>query len=305
MKRVLYALAITALAAFGAIKIAGCGKGMRVATYNIRNFGKGDTDVERLAEIVRGLDADVVAIQEIQSDRAVAGLARRISSGGRNYRYALSKCGGRSDMKVGFLFDGERVVLRRTKEYPELDPGGGGSCGGGERAALLGVFVPRSEESTARDEDAIQLLVIHLTPGGDREQVAKREAQWKRAHQIVASVRDAGARHVAILGDTNSTGYLDNDHGERDAIDRAAGEAGMVVTTSDLDCSEYWKTREGIYSPSLLDHVVATRGLVRGGSMRVSGYCEELRCKAIESGEPPSDFSRVSDHCPVTVEMSR
>jgi endonuclease/exonuclease/phosphatase family metal-dependent hydrolase len=279
----------------------GCTSGLRVGTYNIRRFGHDATDLDRLTLIVRDLQADVLALQEIEDEAAVADLARRASVSGRRYRHVLSACGGRSDMRVGFLYDEERVVLRSTREFPELDPDGGGQCDRGERAGLLGVFAPRGRAG----DGTLSLLVIHFLPGGEPEQVARRKQQWARAHRILAALRASGTRDIAILGDTNSTDYLDGEHGEREAIDRAARDAGMIVATSDLACSEYWHKGPSTYAPSLLDHVVATPGLLESQSARVHGYCADLRCKPLESHDPPDEFSSVSDHCPVTVELNR
>jgi hypothetical protein len=90
-----------------------------------------------------------------------------------------------------------------------------------------------------------------------------------------------------------------------DRSDAAARGAGMSVVTGELGCSEYWKQSEGVYSPSLLDQAVATEGVVQRGSARVHGYCEALACKAYRGKGAPQGWERVSDHCPVTIEMSQ
>src|SRR5439155_1396800 len=102
------------------------------------------TDLDQLAAILRELDADIVAVQEIRSVPRLDELLARVAAqpAGRRYAHALAGCGGRSEMLVGFVYDPERVALRGTREYPELDPDGGGRCTEGERAGLLGVFAP-------------------------------------------------------------------------------------------------------------------------------------------------------------------
>jgi hypothetical protein len=134
---------------------------------------------------------------------------------------------------------------------------------------------------------------------------AKRKVQWQRAHAIARQLRQGGAAAVVILGDANSAGYLSDDNGERAFVDAAARGAGMSVVTGELGCSEYWKQSEGVYSPSLLDQAVATEGVVKRGSARVHGYCEALGCKAYRGKGAPEGWERVSDHCPVTIEMSQ
>jgi endonuclease/exonuclease/phosphatase family metal-dependent hydrolase len=293
---VLLAIAVCAVAGFG-----GCGPRLRVGTFNVQQLGKRATDMDRLAAIVGDLDVDVLAVEEVQDDSRVDDLARRLSRGARRYRAVVSSCGGKSAMRIAFLYDEERVSLREKREYPELDPGRGGRCRDGERPGFLGVFRPRGDTT---DDHALSLLAVHMHRGGDPKDVAERKKQWQRAYAIVEALRKDGARSVAILGDTNSTGYLDNDHGERDFVDGEARRAGMRVATDDLRCSEYWPETDDTLAPSLLDHVVATPGLIGLSGTHVGGYCAAARCKPLDAQHPPADYTSVSDHCPVTLTVT-
>jgi endonuclease/exonuclease/phosphatase family metal-dependent hydrolase len=270
------------------------GRPLRVGTFNIRRFGVEPTDIDRLVELVEALEADILAVQEIQSEPGLRHLERRLTREGRSFSHVLASCGGRSQMRVGFLFDTRRVALRATREYPELDPAGGGSCGDGDRAGLLGVF--------ERGDETLHLLTMHLAHGGQADKAAHRKLQWQRAYAIVDTLRRAGAKSIAVLGDANSTGYLDDGHRERQFVDDAARNAGMAVMTRSLGCSEYWPERHNQLSPSLLDHVVATPGVTEEADVRVHGYCVELACRP-HAAEPPHDYKRVSDHCPVTFDV--
>ncbi len=269
---------------------------LRVATYNIRRFGVEPTDLDRLTRLLTRVDADVIAVQEIQDLTRFEQLRARLSTGARRYRTVLARCGGKSEMFVGFLYDQRRVTLRETREYPELQGPGEGRCHSGERAALLGVF--------ERDGELLHLLVMHLTAGGDADKAAKRRDQWQRALAIADDLRDHGAAKVAILGDTNSTGYLDNRHGERDYIRGRAADHALEVVTHPLPCSEYFHPEQGGLQPSLLDHVVATRSLATPRSATVHGFCAELECRPQPPGQDPPEFATVSDHCPVSFEVA-
>ena len=286
------------LAAIGVVlmlALALCGaRPLRVGTFNIRRFGVEPTDIDRLVELVEALEVDILAVQEIESEAALRHLERRLTHDGRSFSHVLSSCGGRSQMRVGFLFDSRRVVLRASREYPELDPDGGGSCGDGDRAGLLGVFDHGNE--------TLHLVTLHLAHGGQADKAAHRKLQWQRAYAIVDKLRRDGAKSIAVLGDANSTGYLDDGHRERQFVDESARSAGMEVVTRSLGCSEYWPERRKQLSPSLLDHVVATPGLTNEADVRVHGYCVELACRP-HADEPPHDYTRVSDHCPVTFDV--
>ncbi|HEY8077784.1 MAG TPA: endonuclease/exonuclease/phosphatase family protein [Labilithrix sp.] len=287
---------IVALAAMLVLRCTSCrGTALRVGTYNIRTFGGegSETDMERLVANIRESRADVLAVQEIQSIAKARELAARLSEGGRRFELVLSECGGRSAMRVGFLFDSSRVTLRETREYPELRPDGG-SCSDGERAAV-------SVAIDTGNGALIHLLVVHLAAGGEREKLEKRKEQWRRAYAIADTLERSGP--VMILGDTNSTGYLDDKYGERTFVDEEAKKEGLEVTTSPLGCSEYFGNPATGLRPSLLDHVVATPSLVAPRSVRVHGFCRDLACEP--TGRVPADFETVSDHCPVTVDIAR
>lgn len=286
---------LLALVAMLVIRCASCGsRPVRIGTYNIREFGgeRSKTDMDRLVANVRAANADVLAVQEIQSLPKLRDLASRLSEDGRRYEIVLGECGGRSKMYVGFLYDSARVTVKNPKEYPELLPDGGGSCTDGERAAV-------SAEIDTGNGSIIHLLVVHLAARAEKIDV--RKEQWKRVYVIAEQLKRTGS--VAILGDTNSTGYLDDENGERTFIDEEAKRAGLDVTTSRLGCSEYFGNREDKLRPSLLDHVVATPSLFAPRSVKVHGFCADLACRPTR--RVPEDFDKVSDHCPVTIDLAR
>jgi len=260
----------------------------RVATFNIREFGRETKDMPRLAEVVRATRADVIAIQEVMRADAAQDLARMLSREPRRFRVVLGKCGGRGGMYTGFLFDEARVTLRGTQEFPELSPDG--SCSDGDKSALLGTFEGGGQ--------TFQLLSIHLVAGSEPERLERRKQQWARATRIANDVKSAGP--VAILGDTNSTGFLDDRGGEKTFIIDHAQKEGLTVETRDLRCSEYFGPKDAL-RPSLLDHVVSTPGMVKSGSVEVPGFCAKLHCEPANG--TPSDFVNVSDHCPVTFDL--
>ncbi len=266
---------------------------LRVGTFNIRAFGREAKDIDRLVAVVEEARSDVLALQEMQNPDSVRDLAARLSHDGRRFRFVLVDCASKSNMKVGFLFDESRVALTRTKEYPELDPKGGQRCGD-ERSALAARFEP------VGGGRAFQLLVVHLVPGGEPKQQEKRRQQWRDAHVIAADL--AKETSVAIIGDVNSTGFLDDAGGERTFILDEAKRAGLGVVTQDLKCTEYFQPKkQKQFAPSVLDHVVASPDFSSSRPAEVHGYCARLACAP--SDTKPDDFENVSDHCPVTIDM--
>jgi endonuclease/exonuclease/phosphatase family metal-dependent hydrolase len=272
-------------------------RSIRIGTYNIRRFGKESTDMKRLTAIVRDADPDVLGLQEVMDVERVRDLATRLSGRSQRYEFVLTKCKGKSEMHVGYLFDTRRVQLVSTKEYPELDPNGGDRCG--EERSGLGAKFSRTQPN---EDSSFQLLVLHMIAGGEKGKQEKRREQWKRAHRIAAAMAKENSAPVAILGDTNSTGFLDDRYGERTFILDEAKKAGLEVPTSGLACTEYFQPENKPLTPSLLDHFVASPGLVRPSSVKVHGFCAKLSCKPTESA--PEDYTTVSDHCPVTLDLN-
>lgn len=267
----------------------------RVGTYNIRRMGVEATDLDRLGAVVRSTRADVLALQEIMAEEPLVELERRLATAGGHYAHALSKCGGRSGMRVGFLYDTQRARLVGTREFAGLDPDAGEVCTDGDRSGFVGEFVIAGER--------VHLMSVHLASGGSQTRSEARRAQWTRAFTITRALRREGAERVVLMGDTNSAGWMDNRHGERDFIEESARAEGMDLASRPLPCSEYWRPSGDELVPSVLDHVVATPGAVRPGTVTVHGYCERLACRAISSREAPEEYTRVSDHCPVTVTL--
>jgi endonuclease/exonuclease/phosphatase family metal-dependent hydrolase len=293
-RRILVVLAIGVLT-LCTLRFASCGHGVRVGTFNIRQFGFEPTDMDRLTAVIQATEADVLALQEIRSDDKMKDLARRLSVKGRRYAFQLSTCGGTSKMRVGLLYDEARVAVRDFREYPELDPDGKGACSTKERPGFAATIDDGRRPFT--------VLVIHLVSGSEPAQIARRRVQWQLAHRIAKDL-GAGGVPVMILGDTNSTGFLDDKAGERTFIEDEAKKAEMDVVTGGLGCSEYWSaTTGGPLQPSLLDHVVASPGLAARGTVRVHGFCEQLACAPAQRA--PEDYVKVSDHCPVTLDLQR
>jgi len=264
------------------------------ATYNVRRLGHDPTDMERLASIVRDTRADVIAIQEVEDPHALHDLAGRLSTFAHRWTGVVAACGGRSTLRVGFLYDSSRAHLVAMREFPDLDPSGAGACDEGERAGLAATFAP------VRGGKRATLLAVHFVAGSGDERLARRKEQWRRAHTIADELSKEGP--VLVVGDVNSVGYLDDARGERTFVDGEAARANREVMTRDLACSEYFRPDPaGPYLPSLLDHVVSDRGAVDPSSVQVGGHCAVLGCKP--SPDAPEDHTAVSDHCPVTFRL--
>jgi endonuclease/exonuclease/phosphatase family metal-dependent hydrolase len=266
---------------------------LKIATFNIERFGADEkhTDLRRLTALVAEISPDVLAVQEIEDPARFSRFVERLGGDGRHYRLALSECGGGAGMRVGFVYDADRVRLDGVAEYPELDPRREGACTRGERPGLVGRF--------GFGDQRFALVAVHLMAYADEEFAMKRRNQWRRAFELTDGLRAAGWP-VAILGDTNSTGWLNDRHGERTFIRDEARRHNLRVITDNLECSEYFVKDERL-QPSMLDHVVASADFPARRAATVNGFCARLECRGVAVRDAPSDFWQVSDHCPVSV----
>ena len=112
-----------------------------------------------------------------------------------------------------------------------------------------------------------------------------------------------GVADFYVAGDFNTTEYLSRGS-DYAALNTAVKSMGMTDLASNLKCSAYYwgGTDDGIETPSLLDHVLVTPGLVKVKSptAKASTHCEKVSCREVPIKELGISYESVSDHCPLT-----
>jgi endonuclease/exonuclease/phosphatase family metal-dependent hydrolase len=247
---------------------------LRVVTYNIENFPKSELQIEHAFRTIAGLDAPIVAVQEILDREAFERAAR--TELGSNWKVATSS----SSRAVGLIYDSDRVKLRGRAEH-EI----------GGRKVLEARLEPRRGP-------AIRVFVVHLKAGGP-ESVEIRRAQIEAMTPIVARAVAESRDEIVVLGDFNAT-----QEDDRRNLRRFAERTGLTWASEPLECTAYWSRRRdngqtlGDCPGSALDHVF-TRSTPK--TIAAKGLCEDLGC---DGGLlcPVSRFL-VSDHCPVLTEL--
>jgi len=269
--------------------------GLRLVTWNLHNFPDPEQDLLRLRAQLDELDADVLALQEI---RDVAAL-RELLPG---WEVHASAAGGRGGQKLAIAFDPRAVeLIGAPLEHERL------SLDGRVRPGLRAYLRARGSGLD------FHLIVVHLKamPGGYGE----REEQWRRLVEIVRRIptREPGRADadVVIAGDFNTTG---REGGTRDeelaALAAALAPVGLRRVTPEHGCTAYWDgpTRDAWKEPSDLDHVwvAGLHDAVPAAQLaRAAGPCAAFRCDRFRStpAYPQPDYERVSDHCPVVVDL--
>lgn len=284
----------------------------RIATWNIRWFPDGgpgkrpspkhETDLGWLGCAIAWLGADALALQEIKAyprakQKAAALLADLDRRTGGGWRIVLDDCPDEAAQHVGLLWASKRVTLESHRPIDALNPHGGG-CAKGLRPGLAGrLRFPGGLDLT--------LVSLHLKSGRDERAHGLRRRSYAA---IGPALRAIGAADgdVLLAGDFNSMGCDDCEPrlsaaNELGAFERLIGgfQTPLRRVPSDASCTE----RAGAHG-GLLDHFVAPRAmreLGAGTRADVSGYCDLGACE--RGGEPPSAHARLSDHCPVVLEL--
>ena len=266
-----------------------------LGTFNIRLFPDRGTEPSAVAERIAELDVDVFMVQEIRDHEAFDAVMAEVSASlDRDYAVSLGPMCRTSELQLGVVYDRRvfREVERRTQA--QLDPEARCSCRDGHPPALLSVL----EDG---DGGRLAAMSVHLQYGGRRWMHRARRDQWDHLVASIERVRGEFGGRLAVAGDFNSTGYSDDDRGERRHIQRMVQAAGMVLATADVQCTAYWRPnrRTGVYVPSMLDHILLSEPPLQ--PVEALGMCAVLGGQRCPGDQDNPDFHRVSDHCPLRV----
>ena len=277
---------------------------IRLVAWNVRNFPLderpqepglpyvGRTNICDLETALGGLDADLLALQEIRDTRRFPPILRT-SSPGRRYRVLMATRGGRFGQRVAVAWDDAVAAAAGGPE--EIDAV---ALDDDLRPALAVPFTIRANGRR------LTLVSVHLA--------ASPRGYPSRLGQYRALARWAAAREgeLIIAGDFNTTGPPGGSTSdELVEADRLLGVAGLVRVRNASGCSEYWEGAgdpDGILRPALLDGVWV-RGVSTGPRPELTAWlhCRRADCGELVSrpGAEDATFWDVSDHCPLTFDL--
>ena len=233
------------------------------------------SDIGAVASYARRLDADVVALEEVDGEAA----ARQLFA-----KYDFCFTGGRVIQNTGF-------AIRRGLPH---------RCGPDVLGLSLGDELRRGATVTlypgTRHE--LQLLAVHLKSGCPHQRLDSRAHACERlAQQLptlrawVQAQRESGHR-FAILGDFNRDLQAERGAGVWAQLSDEAADPGMVNTAAGEAFRNCYigQTHTGYIDYILLGATLAPR-LVRGSF-------ERLTYSAADAWH-----TKLSDHCPVAVRL--
>ncbi|MDE0144554.1 MAG: endonuclease/exonuclease/phosphatase family protein [Nitrospira sp.] len=289
---------------------------LRVGTWNIRWFPHGSppdrpdrsippTDLEWLTCTIVWMQTDILVVQESLTttearsawDRILTTLDRRT---GASWQWSVQPCGRLDSHHVGILWNANRVTLSAIQSLWRLNSKATSAqnpCKGGLRPGHYARV--RSKRQPGAD---FHVIGLHLKSGPTVAAVEARHAALNRIDTAVARFLEED-RDVMILGDFNTMGAGDR-HSRRSELKYlkrmvAKESPGFHDLAPEPRCSHYFRGRG-----NWLDHVLVARDMteIRARSARVTGYCAVAGCRQIK-GEYPLAYQRLSDHCPVIIEI--
>jgi endonuclease/exonuclease/phosphatase family metal-dependent hydrolase len=278
----------------------------RVVTWNIRNFPEPTTDVNRVAQILLSLDADLIAVQEIHDRTELQNLLNAVNTLSadrhqqegtrlRSYGFELSGDGGAGNQFVGFVYDEYAVQLTQVGDLtslqmsPDLRPG----------------FFARVR--SLRGGLDFQIIANHTDSGVNLTDYQNRQTFLSALGAEVADRWDDEPDFI-VLGDLNTMGRSQSGgqptvHAQEELsrMDQALSNMGFRRIPASPACSEYYN-QEG----SFLDHILVPLGMREApphAVAQVYGYCRLLQCRPYATGSGPYDYVHASDHCPVVLDL--
>ncbi len=289
---------------------------LRIGTWNIRWFPHGSppdrpdsstvpTDLGWLTCTLVWMQTDILLIQESLTttkaldawDRVLTALEQRT---GDSWQWSGQQCGRPDGHHVGVLWNANRVTLSAIQSLWPLNSKATSAqnpCAGGLRPGHYARV-----QSTHQPGADFHVIGLHLKSGPTVSAVEARHAAINRIDTTIARFLEED-RDVIILGDLNTMGAGDH-HSQRSELKylrrMVAKEApGFDDLSLEPRCSHYFRGRG-----DWLDHVLVAKDMseMSTRSARVTGYCAVAGCRRIK-GEYPLAYRRLSDHCPVIIEI--
>lgn len=263
---------------------------------------KPEAEKAAVAAAIRAVDADVLALQEIESYDALIEFRERYL-GGMGYVHAASfDVGAERGIEQAVLsrFPITEAVVWPTMPlegvHPELFNGRPNMYAGqplmGRRSPLrVTVEVPADRAGGKAYE--MTLFVVHQKSGRGNEYW--REAESRRFIELIRRAEASGpGRNIAILGDFNAT--------PSDASVRAYLEAGLSDVFESMDPGD--RRRVTHESGRVIDMILVNQGMRRElspGSAFVLGTPLRAEGQDYRTTPPPAGFA--SDHLPVVADF--
>jgi endonuclease/exonuclease/phosphatase family metal-dependent hydrolase len=265
--------------------------GIRVVDWNLRKFSGSRTatsrhapghDVERLRDQLHALDADVFCFQEVLDPAVLAGLLP-------GYQVQSSTEGGAHGQ---YLMVAHRSTV--TAPAPAYTD---------RRLVIAPGLRPTLVHALRWGSRSTTFVVVHLK-AGPAGYALRMQQHARLAEQLAALPRPR-----IVVGDFNTAGAPSiPPQQEIASLVRCLETVGLQPVAPSLPCTAYWEGRfDRFKQPSILDHVFCERAASGAPPLHVApgNQCARYGCEVLVSTDayPDLDYERVSDHCPLVLDL--
>ncbi len=290
---------------------------LRIATWNLRWFPVGQpedqhnpkskpTDIDWLVCTLVWMQLDILTVQETLATSTAKNAWNTITrilsqKTGQKWKWYRQPCGRPHDHHIGLLWNDSQVELSQFESLWQFNS----KAKSPKKACTFGLRPGQYVRVKSRQKGGadFHLIGLHLKSGPTVFAVEERQKALNRIDRTVAPFLKQD-QDVVILGDFNTMGAGDRHsqtselkHVRRQVSKESPGFDDLKLTPQ---CSQYFRGRGG-----WLDHVLVTKGMeeMQETKARVTGYCGVAKCERIK-GDYPTAYRRLSDHCPVVVEIT-
>ncbi|ALO35175.1 hypothetical protein CMT41_10925 [Colwellia sp. MT41] len=274
---------------------------IKIASWNIAWLGsheynqRSEADYQQLAHYAKQLDADVIALQEVESEY----WARKVFGDGYDYYFSTKDW----VQRVGIAVKKSRGFTVKAKEYKALDIGKVRHgmdvtlTKNGKTLHLLAVHLKSGCFAAPLDNNSIDAM-----PNSSEKEIRRKEACDKLSRQIKPleqwiDLHAAQDSAYIVLGDFNRRFSQDIalQYSEKKGLWQALngdGQAALWTPTTTVN-SDCW----GGYYKDYIDHILFNP---KAKKLYVDASFEQLVFK----GKYSKELSRnLSDHCPISVKL--
>ena len=258
---------------------------LEVMTWNIQNFPKSEYTIDYSAKIISSIDADLIGLQEIQSDSAFFSLVAQLNEIDKNNWSGYRANTDKWEMNLAYIYKTDIIKVKKIYEIYD------GDYHAFPRRPLVMEFV--------YNEDFFVIINNHLKAKSGEENRARRIDACRKLDKFIEEYfADA---NVIVLGDLND--QL-TDHEEENVFQIFLNKPEEykfadweIATDSTADWSyPYWKYR------GHLDHILISNELFD----EFANAGSEIKTITIDKfmeGEGDARYKYITDHRPVVLKL--
>lgn len=260
-------------------------KTITIGTFNIEWLGDGiddknprdEEDYKNIAYVIKESEADFLALQEVENKAAL----ERILGYLPDYSYHLTDISG--DQQLACLYK-KSLQVDKIGEYSPL--------------SFDTRLKPGLVLHLKKGKAIIPVMIVHFKATSsklftDEENTVARSLRYRQAmavyHWADSVMNKAMRKELIILGDFND--YIKSTDDSTNTLLPLTSSKNLIFVTKLLTSCKYKKQKS-------IDHIVVSKGLkskLRNNSTRMYDFKIIL---------PDSKILRISDHCPVLVELN-